>query len=78
MEMIIRIADHQKVLSKIKICRENNMSITENFIAGTITVKYDEDLVMKCARKGPDKWEIAYNVNFWEEALVTDHLHSMA
>ncbi len=72
MAMLIRFGDSEKVRSKLETCRKAGMKVMENFVSGVTKAEYDSMEVLRCSRKGPNRWQMEFNEEFWEELDVHD------
>ena len=64
---MIRTCSTEKVKKRLLACKKVKMKITENPITKTTTAIYKNDTVISCQRKGKNKWEVKYNMEYWEE-----------
>jgi hypothetical protein len=67
---MIRVCETAKVKKRLLACKEVGMKITENPITVTTVAVYKDDTVISCQRKGPNKWEVKYNLKYWEEVDI--------
>ena len=75
MSTLMHFGDSEKVRAKLDACRKAGLKVLENSMTGVTAVYNDDDCqiqVLKCVRKGENRWEMTFNMEFWDELVVQD------